>query len=90
MAYQGLKAKRMLGCKTIWMMPSVPMTAKYTNITGANNAPILAVPRDCSRNRRISRVSAIGMTRCPSPGWTTVRPSTAESTEIAGVIMLSP
>ena len=34
--------------------------------------------------------AVIGTTRCPSDGWTTFRPSTADSTEIAGVIMLSP
>ena len=28
--------------------------------------------------------------RLRSPAWTVVRPSTADSTEIAGVIMLSP
>ena len=34
--------------------------------------------------------AVIGTTRCPSDGATTFSPSTAESTEIAGVIMLSP
>ena len=34
--------------------------------------------------------AVIGTTRWPSDGWTTFSPSTAESTEIAGVIMLSP
>ena len=34
--------------------------------------------------------SEIGMTRCESDGVATFRPSTAEVTEIAGVIMPSP
>ncbi len=34
--------------------------------------------------------AVIGTIRCPSDGCTTFSPSTAESTEIAGVIMLSP
>jgi hypothetical protein len=34
--------------------------------------------------------AVIGTTRCSSDGSTTFIPSTAESTEIAGVIMLSP
>ena len=34
--------------------------------------------------------AVIGTTRCSSDGSTTFSPSTAESTEIAGVIMLSP
>ena len=35
-------------------------------------------------------VAVIGTIRCSSDGSTILRPSTAESTEIAGVIMLSP
>ena len=34
--------------------------------------------------------AVIGTTSACSPGSTTLRPSTADSTEIAGVIMLSP
>ena len=34
--------------------------------------------------------AVIGTTRCSSDGSTTFSPSTAERTEIAGVIMLSP
>ena len=34
--------------------------------------------------------AVIGTTRCSSDGAATLRPSTADSTEIAGVIMLSP
>lgn len=34
--------------------------------------------------------AVIGTTNSPSDGSTTLMPSTAESTEIAGVIMLSP
>ena len=34
--------------------------------------------------------AVIGTTRCASDGCTTLSPSTADSTEIAGVIMLSP
>ena len=34
--------------------------------------------------------AVIGTTRSPSDGAATLRPSTADSTEMAGVIMLSP
>ena len=34
--------------------------------------------------------AVIGTTHSASDGWTTLSPSTADSTEIAGVIMLSP
>ncbi len=57
---------------------------------GANSAPTFVVPRFWSTNRPISSTSAMGMTNWSSRLLTTVRPSTAESTEIAGVIMLSP
>ena len=41
-------------------------------------------------NRKTSSTSAIGMTNRSKRSSTTVSPSTADSTEIAGVIMLSP
>ena len=71
-------------------MPSTAIVVKYTIMTGANNFPTEWVPRFWIRNRPIRRTSAIGMTRLSKPGLTTVSPSTADRTEIAGVIMLSP
>jgi hypothetical protein len=41
-------------------------------------------------NRPTSRVRAIGTESDPTAGAATFRPSTAERTEIAGVIMRSP
>jgi hypothetical protein len=59
-------------------------------ITGPNKAPTFAVPRAWMANRQIRMTTAIGITQGSKPGCTVVRPSTAESTEMAGVIMLSP
>ena len=52
--------------------------------------PTLAVPWRWIRKRPASTASAIGTTYGPSRGVTISRPSTAESTEIAGVMTLSP
>ncbi|MNW18258.1 hypothetical protein D3C71_2177540 [compost metagenome] len=49
-----------------------------------------AVPCFWIRNRPISSATVTGTTQCARPGSATSRPSTADSTEIAGVIMLSP
>ena len=57
---------------------------------GPNNSPTLAVPRDWIANSPIRITIAEGITNGANPGETVVRPSTADSTEIAGVIMLSP
>ena len=57
---------------------------------GPNSSPTLAVPRDWMRNKPIRMAMAVGTTNGSNPGWTVVSPSTADRTEIAGVIMLSP
>ena len=57
---------------------------------GPNIAPTLVVPRDWIMNRKMRSPSAMGMTQACRAGLTTVRPSTADSTEMAGVIIESP
>ena len=72
-------------------MPQAPIDTNQTTITGPNSRPTAAVPKRWIRNRttridggdRHDQVSR-------ATGRTTFTPSTAESTEIAGVIMLSP
>ncbi len=66
------------------------MTRNQTTITGPNIRPTAAVPRRWVAKRTTMIAAVIGTIRCASEGWTTFSPSTAESTEIAGVIMLSP
>ncbi|MNC49252.1 hypothetical protein D3C75_984170 [compost metagenome] len=48
------------------------------------------VPRFWIRNRQTSTASDRGTTQWLTPAKATSRPSMADSTEIAGVIMLSP
>ncbi len=62
----------------------------HTIITGPKNRPTMAVPCRCTANRPMMITAVIGTTSSASLGSTTFRPSTADSTEIAGVIMLSP
>ena len=70
--------------------PANPMTTNHRIITGPKNRPTVAVPWRCTENSPMMMTTVMGTTSLASPGSTTLRPSTAESTEIAGVIMLSP
>ena len=71
-------------------MPSTASTTKYSSITGPNSIPTLPTPRDWIAKRPTRMPTAIGMTKLPKLWLTTSRPSTAVSTDMAGVIMLSP
>jgi hypothetical protein len=68
----------------------MPITTNQTIITGPNIRPTAPVPSRCATNSTMMIATVIGITRSPSDGEATFRPSTADSTEIAGVIMLSP
>ena len=75
------------------MMERTPRTLIVPNqmsIVGPKAVPTRAVPNRCTMNRpnRITRVT--GTTTCASAGVLTSRPSTAPSTEMAGVITPSP
>ncbi len=76
------------------MIPSTEMTRNQTRQTGPKKAATLAVPWDCTRNRATRMVRLMTITTAGVTSWAmagTVRsPSTADSTEIAGVIMASP
>ena len=50
----------------------------------------MAVPRLCAANKAIRIVTVSGATYSPMVGFASLSPSTDESTEIAGVITLSP
>ena len=64
--------------------------ANQSTITGPNITPTRWVPKRCTRNRPSSTPTEIGSTHDLSAGATTSRPSAAPSTEIAGVMTLSP
>ncbi|MNG18461.1 hypothetical protein D3C84_1025290 [compost metagenome] len=57
---------------------------------GPNRMPIRAVPWLWIKNSATSTINDSGTTQWSMPSKASPRPSIAESTEIAGVIMLSP
>ncbi len=79
------------GCRTICMMPSTAMTTNQTSMTGPNSLPDLrraaALDQkqpDDNHNRDRDDVGE------RKSGVATFKPSTAPSTEMAGVMMPSP
>ena len=89
-AYVGDSARRMLGWRMISATPSADSTPNHTSMTGPNILPTTPVPNRCTTNTPVSSAKAMGTTSCSTPGAATCRPSTADSTEIAGVIIPSP
>ena len=71
-------------------MPSAARTANHTSVSGPKIAPMAAVPWRCTANSKIRITTVIGMTKSWRAGAASCRPSTALSTEIAGVIMAPP
>ncbi|CAB5026718.1 unannotated protein [freshwater metagenome] len=66
------------------------MTANQMAMIGPNTLPMLAVPRRCTANRPMMMTTAIGTTQSSRRSVLTLVPSTADNTEMAGVIMPSP
>ena len=66
------------------------MTTNQTAITGPNSLPTRSVPWRWNMKSAVRTTSVIGTTQVCRPGAATVRPSTAPSTEIAGVMTPSP
>ena len=90
MPYQGLKAASISGCSRILRTPIKASTLNQHNMTGPNKRPTTAEPFFCTKNNpnRTSKVN--GNTNGCSAGAPTSSPSTADSTDIAGVTMPSP
>jgi hypothetical protein len=62
----------------------------HTAITGPKAFPTTPVPKRWTANSTVRIASVIGTTSDSTLGAATSRPSTADSTEMAGVIMPSP
>ena len=71
-------------------MPSTPMVTNHATVIGPKSFPTLPVPWLWIAKRPIRIPSVTGTTQGSSAGAATERPSTADSTEIAGVITASP
>jgi acyl-CoA reductase-like NAD-dependent aldehyde dehydrogenase len=65
-------------------------TAATRVITGPKNDATRAVPRDCTVNNATRMITVSGTTYFCSGGAAISKPSTADSTEMAGVISASP
>jgi len=89
-AHIGLKALSTSGASTMFQMPIAASEMNQIEVIGPNSLPILAVPKRCTANTASSTTTVIGTMNACSPGAATSRPSTAPSTEIAGVITPSP
>jgi hypothetical protein len=70
--------------------PPTARTVNHNAITGPNSRPTASVPKRWIANSPVNTASAIGTTSDSSAGVATLSPSTADSTEIAGVIIPSP
>ena len=66
------------------------MMRNQANMIGPNARPIAAVPNGCTANSASRTTVAAGNTYVVNAGAICSTPSSAESTEIAGVIAPSP
>jgi hypothetical protein len=80
----------MRGSRRIQGRPAAAIVANQTSETGPNQEPMRVVPPRWTRKSAIKITSAIGQISGEVPGMATSRPSIADSTEMAGVIIPSP
>ncbi|MNI57323.1 hypothetical protein D3C73_1123780 [compost metagenome] len=88
--HAGFIACNTSGCWMIPWTPNAPSTTNQVTMIGPNRMPMRAVPWRWIRNNATSTISDSGTTQWSMPSNASPRPSMADSTEIAGVIMLSP
>ena len=89
-ACSGLRADRITGALMMLTTPMMAIARNQTSMIGPNQRPMPAVPRFCTAYRTTSTAIVSGTTYCSNAGAATSRPSIAPSTEMAGVITLSP
>ena len=70
--------------------PAIAIETNQTTMMGPNMAATFAVPRLCAANSAIRMMTVSGTTNSVKAGLASLSPSTAESTEIAGVMTESP
>ena len=86
----GLSAARIAGFATISTAPATAITMNQRIMIGAKKVATRAVPRDCTANSATRITTVSGSTYGPNAAVATSRPSTAESTDSAGVISVEP
>ena len=70
--------------------PSAAIARNQSTVIGPNSTPITEVPLRCNAKSAITTPTAIGTTYGLKAVVPTSSPSTADSTEIAGVSTASP
>ena len=86
---QRSSASNTCGSRTICTRPSTPSTTNQTAMMGPNVAQRVAVPLLCTANSATSTINVSGITHGANAATQPANPI-ADSTEIAGVITLSP
>jgi len=86
----GLSAVSTAGLSWMCSRPPPASARNQTTVSGPKKRATRAVPCDCTLKSPTMMTSAIGMTQCSNTGDTSRKPSTAESTEMAGVMTASP
>ena len=81
---------RMSGCLRTCGSPMKASRRNHVSMIGPKTLPIFAVPLRCAMKSTVRITKATGTTKRSMLGKATSRPSTAESTEIAGVMTESP
>ena len=89
-AYQGFKATSTAGLPTMCGMPSATSTMNHTSVMGPKNLSMPPVPKRCTANSPVMTTRVSGITQACRAGDTTCKPSTADSTDTAGVMTPSP
>ena len=77
----------MAGCSIIWTNPRTVSIENQTTIAGPKKNPTFCVPNRWKKNKPHKITIIIG--NVGIPGTTSPRPSTAEATEMGGVIIPS-
>ncbi len=80
----------MRGASEMCERPKKASRPKNTTMIGPKNDATRAVPLLCTTNSPTRITTAMGRTKGSNAGDAVFRPSTADSTEIAGVITASP
>ena len=78
------------GALPILIMPNTARVTNHNKVIGPNNFPTAAVPYFWIKNRATKITKETGMMNLFNPGAANSIPSTADRTEIAGVITDSP
>ena len=89
-AWIGFTARNTAGSLRILAPPNTARTENHTTMIGPKNRAMTSVPRCWITNSATRMAQEIGTTQSPRPGAAISAPSTAERTEMAGVMAASP